>query len=126
MRKTTPPPLKVVLTALIVGCMLLVASSIQNALSGVYLPMLFAVTFWLPLAWGLWHLRPLARKTAQALLWLLIVILPIGVINPFAAIDGAFSPDTPLWQLALSVFGAVAMALFALHILGKYKLEFSQ
>jgi hypothetical protein len=78
------------------------------------------------MAWGLWHLHPLARKVAVALLWLVIIVLPIGVINPFAAIDGAIDMDTPLWRLALPVFGAGALALFALHILGKYKSEFSK
>ena len=126
MNKVAPPALKAVLITLVVGCLLLAVTAIQQALSGRYLPLLFAAVLWAPMAWGLWHLHRLARKVAVALLWLVIIVLPIGVINPFTAIDGAIGMDTPLWRLALPVFGAVALALFALHILGKYKSEFSK
>jgi hypothetical protein len=126
MSKVASPALKAVLITLVVSCLLLVVTAIQQALSGRYLPLLFAAVLWAPLAWGLWHLHPLARKVALALLWLLIVILPIGVINPFAAMDGAISLDTPLWQLAVPLFGTVAAALFAVHILIKHKAAFSK
>jgi hypothetical protein len=124
MNTDSPAALKTVLIVLIAGCMLLAVSAILQALSGRLLPLLIAALLWLPLAWGLWRMRPLARKIAVALLWLIAVVLPIGVINPFAAMDGAIDINTPIWQLALPVFGLVGLALFALHILGKYKTEF--
>jgi hypothetical protein len=89
MNKVASPALKAVLITLVLSCLLLVVTAIQQALSGRYLPLLFAAVLWAPMAWGLWHLHPLARKVAVALLWLVIIVLPIGVINPFAAIDGA-------------------------------------
>jgi hypothetical protein len=116
--------LGIVVGLLIAGCLALAASALSSAFNGNQLPLLFAVILWLPLAWGLWHRRPLARRVALALLWLVIVILPIGVINPFAAMDGLVSADTPVWRLAVPVFSIVAMALFMVHILGKYKAEF--
>ena len=126
MNKVASPALKAVLITLVLSCLLLVVTAIQQALSGRYLPLLFAAVLWAPMAWGLWHLHPLARKVAVPLLWLAIIVLPMGAINPFAATDGAIDMDTPLWRLALPVFGAGALALFALHILGKYKSEFSK
>lgn len=126
MNEVAPPALKAVLIFLVAGCLLLIASAIQRALSGAYLPLLFAAVLWAPLAWGLWTRRPLARKVALALLWLIIVVLPIGVINPFAAMDGAISLDTPLWQLAVPVYGGVAAALFAVHVLIKHNAAFSK
>lgn len=123
---TAAPALKAVLLLLVAGCLGLVASSIFQAVAGNLLPLAFSAVLWAPLAWGLWQRRPLARKVAVALLWLVVIVLPIGVINPFAAMDGAIDIDTPLWRLALPVFGAVAAALFALHILGKYKAEFGR
>jgi hypothetical protein len=123
---TTAPAFKAVVLLLVAGCLGLVANSIIQAVAGNLLPLAVSAILWAPLAWGLWQRRPLARRVAVALLWLIVVVLPIGVINPFAAMDGAIDIDTPLWQLALPVFGVVAAALFALHILGKYKAEFGR
>lgn len=55
-------------------------------LMGVWLWRVAAV-LWVPLAWGLWRMRPLARNVAVAPLWLVILVLRIGVINPIAAMD---------------------------------------
>lgn len=123
---TQPLALRIVLALLIAGCLALAALALASAVNGRLLPALFAALLWLPLAWGLWRRRPLARLAALALLWLIIVILPIGVINPFAAMDGAISLDTPLWQLLVPAFGAVAAALFAVHVLIEHKAAFSK
>lgn len=55
-------------------------------LMGVWLWRVAAV-LWVPLAWGLSRMRPLARNVAVAPLWLVILVLRIGVINPIAAMD---------------------------------------
>ena len=117
MNAASLPVLKAVLITLVVGCTLLVASAIQQALSGAYRPLLLATLLWAPLAWGLWLLHPLARKVAVALLWLVVIVLPIGLINPFAALDGLVSSS--LWEVAIPNYSIVAAALFCLHILGK-------
>ncbi len=124
MKVAHPPVLKAVLIALVVGCGILVALAIRLAMSGKYLPLIFAILLWGPLAWGLWRLHPLARKVAVLLLWLVVIVLPIGLINPFAAMDGLVSV-APL-QVAIPVYGVVAMALFCLHILGKHKKAFNR
>lgn len=120
------PALKGVLLLLILCCLWLAVSAVGEAVSGNWLPLVVALLLWLPLAWGLWRLHPLARRVAVALLWLVVIVLPIGVINPFAAMDGAVDIGQPLWHLLVPVFSGVALALFMLHILGKYKAEFSR
>ncbi len=115
--------LRFVLFLLISGCFWLIVSALQLAFSGRLLPLLISLCLWAPLAWGLWQRHPLARKAAVILLWLIVIILPIGLINPFAAMDGGLSGT--LLGVAVPVYGLVAVALYCLHILGKYKQEFS-
>ncbi|MFZ5483567.1 MAG: hypothetical protein ACOZB0_04980 [Pseudomonadota bacterium] len=126
---TEPAPalaLKLVLALLIGLCLALIVTSLVLAVAGHWLPLVAAALLWAPLAWGLWRRKRLARRVAVVLLWWLVLVLPIGVINPFAAMDGAIDPDTPLWHLALPVFGVVAIALLALHVLIKYRSAFGR
>lgn len=122
----TIPALGIVLALLIAGCLVLATMSLASAFAGNPLPPLFAVCLWLPLALGLWRRHALARRVALVLLWLVIVILPIGVINPFAAMDGLIPADTPTWRLAAPVYALVALALVMAHVLGKHKAEFDR
>lgn len=122
MNADTPLALKAVLAVLVVVCTLLVASAVFRAMSGSYRPLLFAALWWGPLAWGLWKLHPVARRVSVALLWIVVVVLPIGLINPFAAVDRVVSGS--LWEVALPIYSAVAAALYCIHILAKYKQEF--
>lgn len=124
--KLSSPALKGVLLLLILGCLWLAASAVGEAIRGNGFPLGVALLLWLPLAWGLWRLHPLARRVAVVLLWLVVIVLPIGIINPFAAMDGAVDIGQPLWRLVVPVFGGVAVALFMLHILGKHKAQFSR
>lgn len=57
-------------------------------------------------------------------LWLIAVFLPLGLINPFAAIDNPDPTPPSALRLALLVYPWVATSLFAIHVLGKYKNEF--
>lgn len=116
------PALKAVLILLVAGCIGLTLSAVSQAVAGRWLPLAVSAVIWLPLAWGLWQRRPLARRVAVALLWLIVIVLPIGLINPFAAMDDLVSGG--LLNLAVPVYGLVAAALLCLHILGKYKKEF--
>jgi len=85
---------------------------------------LIGVFFWLPLACGLWMLRPSARRVVVLVLWFLIVVLPVGIINPFTAMD-ELGPDPPsAWVLAAWVYPFVGLGVFFLHVLGKYRCEF--
>jgi hypothetical protein len=123
--KITSPSLKGVLLLLILGCLWLAASAVGEAVSGNWLPLAVAMLLWLPLAWGLWHLHPLARRIAVVLLWLVVIVLPIGVINPFAAMDGAVDIGQSLWRLILPLAALEAVALYMLHVLGKYRGQFT-
>lgn len=111
---------------LIAALLALSASALVDALAGRWLPLVLALVFWLPLAWGLWRRHRLARLGVLAVLWLLLGVLPLGVLNPFAAIDGALPLDMPLWRLALPVFALVAVVLFLIHVLDKYRAVFGQ
>lgn len=55
------------------------------------------------------------------MLFRLIVVVPTGVINPFAAIVGLVSRDTTIWQSAAPMFGGVALAPYMVHILERHK-----
>jgi hypothetical protein len=76
-----------------------------------------------PLIVGLWFLKELARKVVSTILILLTILLPIGIINPFAAMDMQPSPPG-VWELAFQVYPWVAVGLLIVHVLGKYKSEF--
>lgn len=119
------PSLKLVLLLLIGGCGVMFVSAVRMAVSGHLVPLVVSLLLWLPLAWGLWWLHPVARKVAVTLLWVTVIVMPIGLINPFAAMDGVVDPHTSIWSLATPIYGLVAVALLCLHILGKYKEAFS-
>jgi hypothetical protein len=60
------------------------------------------------------------------MLWFFVIAIPLGTLNPFAAMND-YGPNPPsVWELAAKVYAGVAVAVFALHILGKYKSEFGQ
>jgi hypothetical protein len=72
---------------------------------------------------GLWLRHPIARQSALIFLWFIVVIIPMGTINPFFAMDMPNPP--PAWRLiAFFVLPWVVPALFAIHILDKHKNEF--
>ncbi len=73
---------------------------------------------------GLWLRLHIARGLALMILWFVAIFLPLGLINPFAAMDSS-DPSLPsVWYLALLIYPWVAVSLFAIHVLGKYKNEF--
>ena len=111
---------------LIAALLALAVSAVWEALAGRGVPLVLALVFWLPLAWGLWRRHRLARLGVLAVLWVLLGVLPLGVLNPFAAIDGGVPLDMPLWRLALPIFALVAVVLFMIHVLDKYRAVFGQ
>jgi hypothetical protein len=76
---------------------------------------------------GLWRLKDWARALVVIFIWLLLIVgVPLGGINPFAAMD-ELGPNPPsAWQLAASIFPRVALGIFVLYILGKHRREFSR
>lgn len=80
---------------------------------GIALP--FAV-----LSWGIWRLKKWARWITVLVLWFCVIVIPIGVLSPFAAME--WEGGAPRWEVLASWVGVgVALGLFVLHILGKHK-----
>lgn len=74
------------------------------------------------LALGLCFLHPAALKIAPAILVLLAMVLPVGIINPFAAMEAptaaGASPGHAAGTIALGV-GASALCLFLAFMVGR-------
>jgi len=59
-------------------------------------------------------------------LWLLILVLVVGIINPYTAMEMMHAGKSPPSVISLLAFivPAVSAILWILHILGKYKTKF--
>jgi len=77
-------------------------------------------------SYGLARLKTWARIVNVVLLWMLMVILVVGVINPFHASDMMTAGSDPPSVTGLLVFitPGIAGILWFLHVLGKYKALF--
>lgn len=76
------------------------------------------------LSWGMWRLKKWARWITVFVLWFCVIVIPIGVLNPFAAME--WEGGAPQWEVLASwVAGGVALGLFVLHVLGKHKGDFT-
>ncbi len=113
------------LIGLVVTCGWVVYRSVLRVLDGDYVAGALGISFWTLLAAGLWLRLPPARWTALAILWPIVFIIPLGTINPFAAMDELGPYPPPVWRLLLfHVAPWVIPSLFAIHVLGKYKSAF--
>ena len=76
------------------------------------------------LAWGTWRLKRWARWITVPALWLCVIVVPIGVVNPFAAME--WEGGAPSWGLLAAWVGVgIAICLGVLHVLGKHRGEFT-
>jgi len=84
------------------------------------------IAIFLSICRGLFFLKKYALPFAQIIIFFGVFAAIVGVINPFVAGDmmaqGIEPP--PAWKLLLSVSPYVAVCLWFLHILGKYKSKF--
>lgn len=84
---------------------------------------LLGVLFFATLSCGMWRLKQWARWITVGAIWIGIIVIPIGVLNPFAAMD--WEGGAPRWEVLASWIAlGVASGLFVLHVLGKHKGEF--
>ena len=75
------------------------------------------------LSWGMWRLKKWARWISVFALWFCVIVIPVGALSPFAAMD--WQGGAPRWEVLASWIAAgIALGLFVLHILGKHKKEF--
>jgi len=75
-------------------------------------------------SYGMLRMMSWARGVAVLILWLLVVLLIVGIFNPYMASDwGAGTPPSVATLLAY-IIPAEAAIVWVLHILGKNKRRF--
>jgi hypothetical protein len=115
---------KSLLFVILALCMTLFHLIVEAVLSGDEFRVYFAIFCFLPLMIGLWCQFNFVRISVAAVLLVLMIFIPPGIINPFSAINGD-TPDFPdAWELVLQVYSWVIVGLMVVHILGKYRSEF--
>lgn len=113
------------LVALVIACGWVIYRSALRVLDGDHVAGVLGISFWAALAVGLWLRFPAARWIALTILWAIVFIVPLGTINPFAAMDELGPHPPSVWQLLLfRVVPWVLPSLFAIHVLGKHKGDF--
>ncbi|WP_188450316.1 hypothetical protein [Arenimonas maotaiensis] len=119
------PELRWTLIALVIACAWVVFRSALRVIDGDYLEGFLGIAFWVILAAGLWLRIVLARWVALTILWAIVFVIPLGTINPFAAMDELGPYPPPVWKLLLFYVSPwVIPSLFAIHVLGKHKQTF--
>jgi hypothetical protein len=76
------------------------------------------------LSWGMWRLKRWARWITVPALWFCVIVVPIGVLNPFAAMEWEGGAP-PLASLAPWVGFGIVIGLGVLHVLGKHRADFT-
>ena len=83
--------------------------------SGLLLAPLFAL-----LAWGMWALSRFARWVTLVWLWIVVILLPLGILMPAKDTDAV-----PYWgSLVAGITPLIVAGLFFIYVLGKHKREF--
>jgi hypothetical protein len=112
------------LLALVVACAWFTLRGVLLAISGPP-QWLFAASLFPLLGLGLWLRQHIARIFALLMLWFVVIVVPLVMFNPFAALDGAYGPNSPpAGTIILQPMPWVVASLFAIYVLGKYKHEF--
>lgn len=113
------------LVALAAFCVLVAVGYFTNVSKDNYFFYIPWAIFWLGLTVGIWLLNPMARVVTKFCLWLIVIIIPLGTANPFAAIND-FGPNSPSASELVLFWIApwVVPAMFFIHVLGKYRAEF--
>lgn len=71
---------------------------------------------------GLWRVTEWARLSLTVIVLAGAVVVPVGIINPFAAMDW-INPPT-VWELAVQVYVPCLVAVVYVFALGRFKGEF--
>jgi len=94
------------------------AVNVMSQPVGLLISPLFAL-----LAWGLWTLSRAARWVTVIWIWVMVIVMPLSVIEPFAT-QGS-GPGAPYWGAMLAAVTPLVVAgLFFLLVLGRHKREF--
>ncbi len=121
--KDHPISLRVVVIVMSILFLLFAVGQLQRyvASSGSLLAPSLAILF-AASSYGMLRMTVWARGVAVVLLWLLVVLLIIGIFNPYLASDMMSSPSVA--TLLAYIVPAVTTIVCVLHILGKYKRRF--
>ena len=85
---------------------------------GIVLAPLFAL-----LAWGMWTLSRFARWVTVIWVWVMVVVMPLGVVVPMSA-QGSRA-DAPYWgSLLAAITPLIVLGLFFILVFGRHKREF--
>jgi hypothetical protein len=119
--KTRTPSLLFVILAL---CGILLYLFTSAIVSRNFFRVGFALIIFAPLGVGLWLQFNFSRAILAGATLFLAILLPVGLINPFAASD--YFPRSPpdVWDLALDVYPWTVVGLIVVHVLEKYKSQF--
>ena len=93
------------------------ALNVARVPAGLLLGPLFAL-----LAWGMWKLSRFARWVTVIWIWITVLVLPLGVVEPFSE---PAQGDAPYWGAMLAALTPlIVLGLFFVYVLGKHKREF--
>jgi len=128
LRELEPISLRVAILSLCIALILLAMRILWIRYPYHGNPMPFILTaLYLATAYGLIHMFRWARRIIVVILWVLIVVMPIGFFSPFYASDlRAEGIDPPSVEYLLAfIIPSVVWAVWCIHVLGKHKVRFS-
>jgi FtsH-binding integral membrane protein len=115
---------KCLVTGIIVAYVIFSFSNLHAAVLGHWQFGYVAFVFWLFLAIGLFTMSNIARMVAVVIHWVFFFVIPVGLLSPFAAMDGLWGRNPRLW-IALPVTLAIGFVnVLIIYGLGKAKMDF--
>lgn len=128
LRVLEPLSLRIAILSLSIGLVVLAVRGlwINYPYHGNFMPAIIAILF-IATAYFLIGLSRWARRIMVAILWFLIIIVPLGVINPFFVLDlRAAGTEPPPVEILLALLAPfVIWGIWCLHVLEKHKAKFN-
>ncbi len=123
--KDHPISLRIAVILMSILFLLLTLGQLQRyvASSGSLLAPSLAILF-AASSYGMLRMTAWARGVTVVLLWLLVVLLIVGIFNPYLASDWSAGTPPSVATLLAYIIPAEAIIIWMLHILGKYKRRF--
>jgi len=123
--KDHPISLRVVVIVMSILFLLLTLGQLHSwsVSSGSWLEPLLAFLFAVA-SYGMLRMASWARWVTVVFLWLLVVLLIVGIFNPYMASDWSAGTPPSVATLLAYIVPAVTAIVWVLHILGKYKRRF--
>ena len=122
-------PLKIIVLVCASGLLLAGGSGLIHALRGqVHMPGLLFSLFVLMWAAALVRMTAWAGMLVSALLLMNAILMPVGLLSPFSVSESLAAGQEPLslGSLLLIAVPVLIVCLVMVHILGKYRDEFTR